>query len=190
MADVPSGFRSPFHALLLALILIALAVAVGAFPVARRLTRRLERLQRGVESLGGGDLTARVAVEGGDEVGRLAHSFNSAATRIEDLVGAHKALLANASHELRTPLTRIRVSVELAKESLDAAHKIRLDKDVAELDTLIEEILLASRLEAIPDPGVREDVDLLALAAEECARYAEVDLVGSPCVLRGEPVLR
>src|SRR5262249_22615520 len=65
---------------------IALVVAIGARPVVRRLTGRLERLQRGVESLGAGDLTARVKVEGRDEVARLARSFNQAAARIESLV--------------------------------------------------------------------------------------------------------
>ena len=93
---------------------IALVVALGARPVVRRLTGRLERLQRGVESLGAGDLRARVKVEGRDEVARLAQSFNQAAARIESLVDAHKMLLANASHELRTPLTRIRLGLELA----------------------------------------------------------------------------
>ena len=59
-------------ALMLAAFLgaIALVVAIGARPVVRRLTGRLERLQRGVESLGAGDLTARVKVEGRDEVAR------------------------------------------------------------------------------------------------------------------------
>ena len=52
-------------------------------------------------------------VEGRDEVARLAESFNRAAGRIEQLVGAHRMLLANASHELRTPLSRIRLGLEL-----------------------------------------------------------------------------
>jgi signal transduction histidine kinase len=171
------------------LSLIALAVAVGAFPVARRLTKRLERLQSGVESLGSGNLSARVAVEGRDEVARLAGSFNDAASRIEQLVGAHKTLLANASHELRTPLTRIRIAVELAKQALDAKQKEGLDQDIAELDRLIEEILLASRLDALPEAGAQEEVDLLALAAEECARYPDVELDGAPCLVQGEPAL-
>ena len=101
--------RHPGLALVAFLGAIALAVALAACPVARRLTRRLERLQRGVEQLGAGDLSARVKVEGRDEVARLAASFNRAAARIEELVGAHKLLLANASHELRTPLARIRL---------------------------------------------------------------------------------
>ena len=68
------------------LVVLALAVGVGAYPVVRRLTKRLERLQAGVESLGAGDLSSRVPVEGRDEVARLAESFNRAAERIEELV--------------------------------------------------------------------------------------------------------
>jgi HAMP domain-containing protein len=52
--------------------LAVLAVAIGAYPVARRLTRRLERLRAGVEALGAGDFHARVPVEGRDEVAVLA----------------------------------------------------------------------------------------------------------------------
>ena len=163
--------------------LIALAVAACAYPVVRGLTRRLERLQTGVETLGSGDLTARVKVKGRDEVARLAESFNRAAGRIEELVGAHRLLLANASHELRTPLSRIRLAIELLQQDGDPKYKAELARDIAELESLIDEILLASRLDAMPALQATEDVDLLALAAEECARYDE-------CTLDGQPVSR
>jgi signal transduction histidine kinase len=165
---------------------LAVIVSVLAYPMARRLTSRVARLQTAVESWGAGDLSARVAVEGSDEVAHLATSFNSAARRIEELVGAHKRLLANASHELRTPLARVRMAVELMKQSADPVRKAGLDQDIAELDSLIDEILLASRLDAIsPAPAV-ENVDVLALAAEECARYRGVQLDGDACLVRGE----
>src|SRR5215470_4482340 len=166
---------------------IALAVAFGALPVARRLTRRLERLQMGVESLGAGDLAARVKVEGRDEVARLAQSFNQAAARIESLVDAHKMLLANASHELRTPLTRIRLGLELAEAPPE--RKAQLAKDIAELDQLVDEILLVSRLDATEQLDIREEVDLAALAAEECARYDDCSVEAKPVMVRGDPML-
>jgi signal transduction histidine kinase len=171
--------RHPALGLLFWLGLIALAVGVGAYPVVRRLTRRLERLQRGVESLAAGDLSVRVDVEGRDEVARLAESFNRAAARIEELVGAHKALLANASHELRTPLARIRMALELPE------RRNELLQDIAELDALVDEILLASRLE-MQEAISAENVDLLALAAEECARYEDVELDGEPVTVSGD----
>jgi signal transduction histidine kinase len=183
---------SPRHrpsALVLAASLggIALAVALGAWPIVRRLTGRLERLQHGVESLGAGDLAARVKVEGRDEVARLAQSFNQAAARIESLVDAHKMLLANASHELRTPLTRIRLGLELAEAQPE--RKAELAKDIAELDQLVDEILLVSRLDVTEVLDVREDVDLAALAAEECARYDDCCVAGKSVTVRGDPML-
>jgi signal transduction histidine kinase len=188
-ARVPRDHRHPGFGLFLTLAVLALAVGVGAYPVVRRLTSRLERLQAGVESLGAGELSARVSVEGKDEVARLAESFNKAAGRIEELVVAHKALLANASHELRTPLARVRMAVELMKENADPKRKAGLEQDIAELDALIDEILLASRLDSVKDPGPVEEVDLLALAAEECARYEDARLDGEPLAVRGDPRL-
>jgi signal transduction histidine kinase len=168
---------------------IALAAAVCAYPLVRRLTRRLERLQAGVEQLGAGDLSARVKVEGKDEVARLAESFNRSAARIEDLMGSHRLLLANASHELRTPLSRIRLGVELLKEAADPKRKADLERDIAELDQLIDEILLSSRLDAVKGLDTREEVDLLALAAEEGARYERCSVAGAPVVVRGDRAL-
>src|SRR6202041_2831220 len=158
-ASVPIGYSHPrfmFHS---ALALLALAIGIAAFPVVRQITGRLARLQRGVESLGAGNLTARVAVEGRDEVARLAESFNRAAGQIEQLVQGHKALLANASHELRTPLARIHLAVELMKASADAKLKLGLEQDIAELDWLVDEILLASRLDAVTESLATEELD-------------------------------
>ncbi len=172
-----------------ALALVALAVGIAAHPVVRRITRRLERLEASVNALGEGDLSARVRVRGHDEVARLAASFNRAAARIETLVKSHRNLLANASHELRTPLARIRMGVELLKSKPDARREADLEADIAELDALIEEILTASRLDASAGLDVHEDVDFLALAAEECARYEDCHLDGEPAQVRGDPRL-
>ncbi len=168
---------------------LGLLIATLCYPVVRRATRRLERLQSRVEALGSGDLTARAKVEGCDEIARLAQSFNGAAEQIAQLVGAHKLLLANVSHELRTPLSRLRLTAELLKEVADPKRKADLEKDVAEIDALIEQVLLSSRLDAVRELDVREDVDLLALAAEESTRCADGDVAGEPVIVPGDPAL-
>ena len=175
--------RDAVH-LLVALCLLAAAFAIGAYPVVRRITARLERLRGRVEELGAGDLRTRVEVEGRDEVADLARSFNRAAQRIERLVEAQRTLLASASHELRSPLTRIRVAIELLAGSERPELRERVSRDVEELDALIGEILLASRLDALDALEGREDVDLLALLAEEGARTgARVE--GEPVSIQG-----
>ena len=211
------------------LVIVGLAVALGAYPIIRRLTLRLEALQRGVERWGAGDLSARVNTDGHDEVAFLAARFNHAAERIETLMNSHKALLANASHELRSPLARIRMSLELIAPTLSTGvsslppegadlawggparadmaptlaasraalppegadlawggparrsslpsqemvqkQKAEISRSINELDQLIDEILLASRLDARQaDAEPFEALDLTGLAAEECAR--------------------
>ena len=175
----------PAIGFLAALALLAPAVAIGAWPLARRLARRLERLQARVEALGAGDLGTRVDVEGKDEIAALARSFNRAAKRIQALVDAQRDTLAAASHELRSPLARIRMAVELLAENGDPALRARVERDVEELDELIEEILLASRLGTLERPQHKERVDLQALAAEEAAR-ARAEFEGEPATVAGE----
>jgi signal transduction histidine kinase len=186
VARTPVGRGRPVVGIVLFLGGLALAVALGAYPVVRRLTGRLERLQTGVESLGAGDLSARVKVEGKDEVASLAASFNRAADRIEQLVAANKLLLANASHELRTPLSRLRMSIELLSKGSDVGRKAEIEQDIAELDDLITEILLASRLDAVSKLERSEEVDLLGLAAEEAAHYDACDVSGDAIVVVGD----
>lgn len=179
--------RHPAFPFFATLALVALAIAIAAYPATRRVTRRLERLKSSVDALGAGNLSARVAVEGRDEVAALATSFNQAAARIESLVDAHKSLLANASHELRSPLARVRMGIELMQS--DARPEIRdeLKRNIAELDLLVDEILMASKLDAVRELE-REPVDLLALAAEECAS-ANADLDGTSITVQGVPRL-
>jgi len=174
--------------LLGALLLLAAAIAIGAYPVVRRITRRLERLQARVDALGAGQLQARVEVEGTDEVAELARSFNRAAERIERLVNAQKTVLASASHELRSPLTRMRMAIELLPGSDRPELRARLSQDIEELDALIGELLLASRLDALDQLGSTEEVDLLALLAEEASRTG-ADVSGEAVSIRGDPRL-
>lgn len=185
---VVARWRPPHRllALLGALGLLAIAIALGAYPIVRRMTRRLERLQTRVEALGAGDLTARVKVEGHDEVAKLASSFNRAADRIERLVNAQRTMLAGASHELRSPLARMRMAIELLPRAGRPELQARLAQDIAELDGLIGELLLASRLDTLEHLEHTEEVDLLALLAEEGARGA-ADVSGTPVCIQGDP---
>lgn len=171
------------------LVLVAVlfvAVAAGAYPVVRRLTRRLEALKQGVEAFGSGDLGLRVDASGRDEVAAVAATFNQTAARIETLVNSHKSLLANASHELRSPLARLKMAVAMlgglpdAQPSAQRASLSReIDTNIRELDALVEEVLLASRLDASSALERDDQVDLLGIAVEEAARVGAEVAVGA-----------
>ena len=180
LLSLPFGLPQALGPLVLVAVLF-IAVAAGAYPVVRRLTRRLEALKQGVQAFGRGDLAQRVDASGRDEVAAVAATFNQAAERIEILVRSHQNLLANASHELRSPLARLKMAVAMYAELPEpqrAGLKREIDTNVAELDALVEEVLLASRLDASAALDRGDAVDLLGIAAEEAARVdAEVEAV-------------
>ncbi len=181
------------------MLLVGVAVALGAYPLIRRLTSRLEELESGVKKWGNGDLSTRLPVQGHDEVAVLAKRFNDAAQQIEQLLLSHKALLANASHELRSPLARIRMGLELLGQNpmvigSEINHEqLRLEiyRNINELDELVDEILLSSRLDATnADIGQLELVELTDIARDECRRMPatlnapDITMVGSTKLLR------
>ena len=85
------------------------------------------------------------------------------------MVESQKSLLANASHELRSPLARLRMATEMfTLEPRDSA-RAEIVRNLGELDELVEEILLKSRLGSNQPLVLDQHVDLLALAAEEAA---------------------
>jgi len=170
---------------LLLLVVVSGLVALIAWPVVRHLTRRLEHLRQSVEAWGGGDLAVRAPVEGRDEIAVVATSFNHAAARVETLIAANRALLANASHELRSPLARLRLGVELFESDPAAARRAEIYRNLDELDALVGEILLSSRLSHAGPSAPLQRLDLLALAAEEAAR-AGLAVTGSSLDVRGD----
>jgi signal transduction histidine kinase len=166
---------------LLSMVLFAtIGVGLAAFPITARLTRGLEGLRSGVERWGAGALELRVDDSGHDEVAAVARTFNAAATRVKDLLRSQKALLANASHELRSPLARLRMAIELWLAQPSADMHGEIVRNLAEVDQLVEEILLASRLDhAGAAKWLVAPVDLLGLAAEEAGRF-EASVAGAP----------
>lgn len=166
--------------LLVALVLVVVALATR--PLARRISRPLERLTEGARRLGGGDLSYRVPArtEGrwgwrrgsrADELQELTRAFNEMAERVERLVRVQSELLANVSHELRSPLTRIRMALELVpRDGTSAARLDDVERDLTELDRLIDDVLTAARLEATGLPTRLETVDVRELLEQLAAR--------------------
>jgi signal transduction histidine kinase len=163
----------------LALVMFLMA---GSYLAARRITRRLELLERGVTRFGEGELETRVPVAGKDEVAQLSRAFNRAFERISGLVRTQRRMLQSASHELRSPLSRLRMAFELLREpggSAEQRERLCADaeRDIAELDALIADLLLAGRLADAELPRDFARVSLPELLQEEAGRVgAKVEL--------------
>jgi two-component system sensor histidine kinase MprB len=157
----------------LALVLGHLATRAAVRPVAE-LTETAEHVARTR------DLTRRIAAGGGDELSRLAASFNTMLEALDHSLHAQRQLVADASHELRTPLTSLRTNLEVLAadgRGLDERDRERLRADVigqlGELIALVSDLVDLAREE---EPAVaREEVrldELVAAAAERAARHA------------------
>jgi len=140
------------------LIVITMIAAVFIFEPSRR---RLKALERATERLGAGDLAARAAEGGGDEIARVAAAFNHMAADLSSRDEAlrtsnrlRRQMLADVSHELKTPLTAMRGYVETLRMSdvtLSAATRERyfqtLERETRRLDRIVTDLLDLARLE-------------------------------------------
>jgi two-component system, OmpR family, sensor kinase len=161
-------------------VVCGLAILVlGALLTARWIVRPIERLSRTARALGSGELKARSRVARSDEIGELGYRLDEMADRIEGLLVSEKELLANVAHELRTPLTRIGVALDLASEGDAEAARASLAEiavDVSELETIIDDILMAMRFEVAG--AAQLPLRRAVTAPAEIARAAEERLRG------------
>jgi two-component system sensor histidine kinase MprB len=141
LADVNHALSSQL--LLLAVIAaagVALAALLGLL-VARTALAPIARFTRRTESIAASPETPnqRLEVEGGDELARLAQTFNATLDALERSVQAQRNLVADASHELRTPIATLRANLQLMRDEsrLSQADRDALREDmIGELDEL------------------------------------------------------
>jgi signal transduction histidine kinase len=172
----PHGVVTPLNTLFAGGLLI---IGGCSLLTARSIVRPLRELSRVATAFGGGSLRARSGLRRTDEIGDLGRAFDEMGERIEGLLLTQKELLANVSHELRTPLARIRVALEIAGEGDPEAGRMSLSEigvDLAELETLIDDILTTTRLEIAQGAPLAAHFELHVESLEPelvCARAAE-----------------
>jgi two-component system sensor histidine kinase RstB len=141
----------PFRLLILITFMGLVLILLGVYALILPLERRLRLVQQGVSQVRAGDFSARVPVIGQDEVSHLAMTFNNMTEHIQRLIEAQRELTRAVSHELRTPVARIRFGVDMLADTDDVDSRWdqqeKIDKDIEELNQLIDEILTYATLE-------------------------------------------
>jgi two-component system sensor histidine kinase MprB len=165
--------------ILVAVTLAGVAMAAGlGYAVSRAALSPVARLSAAAEQVAAThDLSRRIDARGGDELGRLAESFNTMLTALERSVQAQRQLVADASHELRTPLTSLRTNIEVLSSSigLPDEQRERLLADVigelGELTALVGDLVdLARGVEAREGTPAPLRLDRLVESAVERAQ--------------------
>ncbi|MGY4825540.1 ATP-binding protein [Stutzerimonas chloritidismutans] len=169
---------------LLGLSLIGLTV----YLLVRQLEQRLSVLEGAATRIAAGNLETRVPDVGTDSVGRLAAAFNGMARHLQRLLAVQREMVSAVAHELRTPVARLRFGLEMSAEAqTDEARRKYLegmDGDIDDLDALVDEMLVYSRLERGSPTLHFQQVDLGALVDQVIGELAP--LRADVSVSRGE----
>jgi two-component system osmolarity sensor histidine kinase EnvZ len=128
--------------------------------LARRTVVPLARLEQAAAQVGRGEVMALLPTTGPKELVALALRFNQMALQVRELLAGRTTLLAGLSHDLRTPLARMRLALALLAEKPTPKLIARLEKDIAEMDRLIGQVLNLAR-GADPEPAVEIDLPTL-----------------------------
>jgi two-component system sensor histidine kinase MprB len=190
------------HQLVLLAIIAAAGIALAALlgvlvartalaPIAR-FTRQTERIGTNPERID----RERVDVQGGDELARLAQTFNRTLDALDESVQAQRNLVADASHELRTPISTIRANLQLMRdeELLSPEDREALRSDIIEeLDELtalvgdVVELARGAKLSAAPGE-VRVDQIVAAAVERSRRRWPELTIEAAltPTLVYGE----
>ena len=116
-----------------------------------RTLRPVRALTSAARRMGAGDLSQRVRASGRDEIGELAHTFNSMADDLERAERQRRNLVADVAHELRTPLSNVQGYVEALRDGVlepDAQTLATIHQQVLYLSELVEDLRLLADTEA------------------------------------------
>jgi two-component system, NtrC family, sensor kinase len=151
--------------------LLAAAIGLGAVVISQRLLAPIRTLTEGVKAVAAGDLTRKVEVPSGDEIGMLAREFNAMAASLDrqrqELLRAERLaavgrISAHITHEIRNPLNAIGLNTELLAEEIERlAPESTSDRSTAEEARALVE-------------AIGREVDRLNGVAEEYLRFSRL----------------
>ena len=199
-ATVVAGFGWAFAGVVALGILGGLGLSFGVH-------RRLNAMSGAAEAIINGDFSRRIPVRGperggGDDLDRLAATFNRMLDRITLLMESLRQVSSDVAHDLRTPLTRLRQRLEVSRTAKTAGERAAaISGALEEVDAILDTFAALLRIAQI-ESGARRaafrPVDLAALARDvvadfapsaEDAGHALTLVAGAPLAVEGDPEL-
>ena len=151
LGPVPIFNWLPFKVFAGVVLFSLFLLIMGVYFLILPLERKIGKVRQALNRVRKGDLRTRVSIEGNDEMANLGLSFNMMTEHIQRLIEAQQELTRAVSHELRTPVARVRFGMEMLTDTDDYEARISqmemIDKDIEELNKLIDEIMTYAKLE-------------------------------------------
>lgn len=159
----------------------AFLVLLTALLLVRRITGPLARAARAAGVVGRGGIPEPLPETGPQELAELARRFNQMAREVHDLLENRTTLLGGISHDLRTPMTRMQLNLELLREKHDPAKFERLQRDLAEMNTMISGYLELARS---TQPETAQQIDLNHFLAGLAEKHGAQFSAQTPCHIK------
>ena len=180
-----------YQAMIMAAIIAIVLASVFGYFFARSLVRPIKRMTDTAVAIKEGDLTARTALQGEDEISQLGQTFDAMADTMERDRKLERRLTTDVAHELRTPLMAIQATVEAMVDGVlpvDEERLMTVDSEVMRLSRLVDSLLKLSRLENRSNPNKKEIVDVGEVVSGIIATHeAYVREAGLTLTYRADP---
>ena len=159
--------------LLASLVAGGVALLLGGL-IAWGVTRPMRELTQATQAIAAGDLSQRVNIQAGDEMGDLAAAFNQMAAELERAEALRRQMTADIAHELRTPLSVIQGNVEALQDgvfplTIEALEPIQTK--TALLSRLVQDLHNLALAEAGQLPLDRQPTELAKLIERITAAF-------------------
>lgn len=172
---------SPLNMIISLIIISLILISLGVYSLIYPLERKIRYIQSGVTQVRQGKLDTKVKVIGHDEIAHLGLTFNSMTEHIKRLIDTQREMTRAVSHELRTPVARIRFAVDMLADTDEKEERFdqqsKIDKDIEDLNELIDEILTYAKLEEGTPTLKIEKISLIELVQQV---VNETNALGKP----------
>ncbi|GAB4333039.1 MAG: HAMP domain-containing sensor histidine kinase [Desulfobulbaceae bacterium] len=161
----------------IALVLLAAIASLGGWLMSRRALRGVEGIIAAAEEISAGELDRRVKVpQSGDEIERLARTFNAMLDRIAALLTGMRELTDSIAHDLRSPIARMRASAETALFEPHSGEKTEqfaagIIEECDRLLIMLNTMLDISEAEAGAAALDEERIDIVELVLDGCELF-------------------
>lgn len=135
-------------------LMVAVAALAAALVFSQVITKPITALNRTIQKMGKGDLSARVKVRGSGELRQLAESYNTMAEQLERLDKSRNQFVSNASHELKTPLATMKILLESLIYQPDMPAELRaefmqdMNHEIDRLTSIITDLLTLTQMDS------------------------------------------
>jgi signal transduction histidine kinase len=169
------------------LLVIGITNGVLTFFVSRSIIKPLYTLKRAAEQIKEGNLDESLNFRRKDEIGEVGEAFEEMRERLKRSIQLQlqyeenrKELVSNISHDLKTPITGIKACIEGIRDGIANTEEKRsryiqmMDKKMTDMDHLIDELFLFSKLDLKRLPFHFENIDIVAYM-RDCFQELKAD---------------